>query len=101
LAEDGNPAVRPVSLDATVIPAAFQAWMHRPREVVDLLLERLHDFSVWGYTVKIGRQEGIFKARVFDQASSHLVEEVHGPDPESLALSLKQKYGPNVEIVRE
>jgi hypothetical protein len=101
LADAGNSAVRPVSLDATVIPAAFQAWMHRPREVVDLLLDRLHDFSVWGYTVKIGRQGGIFKARVFDQASSHLAEEVEGPDPENLAFSLKEKYGPSVEVVRE
>ncbi|MDI6853008.1 MAG: hypothetical protein QME75_05310 [Deltaproteobacteria bacterium] len=101
LADAGNPAVRPVSLDATVIPAAFQAWMHRPLEVVDLLLERLHDFSVWGYTVKIMQTETTYTARVFDQASGHLVEEVEGPDPESLALSLKEKYGPNVEVVRE
>jgi hypothetical protein len=101
LADTGNPKARPVSLDATVIPAAFQAWMHRPREVVDLLLERLHDFSVWGYTVKIAGQGEIFKARVFDQNSGHLVEEVKGPDPESLTLFMKEKYGPNVELVRE
>jgi len=101
LADAGNPAVRPVSLDATVIPAAFQTWMHRPREVVDLLLERLHDFSVWGYTVRIIRQGKSFKVRVFDQNSGHLVEEAEGPDPESLAHSLKEKYGPNVEVVGE
>jgi len=101
LADAGNPAVRTVSLDATVIPAAFQAWMHRPREVVDLLLERLHDFSVWGYAVRIIGQGKSFKVRVFDQASGHLVEEVEGPDLESLAQSLKEKYGPNVEVVRE
>jgi hypothetical protein len=75
--------------------------MHRPREVVDLLLERLHDFSVWGYTVKIMRRGRVFQARVFDQASGHLVEEVEGPDPENLAFSLKEKYGPSVEVVRE
>jgi len=101
LADTGNPKARPVSLDATVIPAAFQSWMHRPREVVDLLLERLHDFSVWGYTVKIMRRGKVFEARVLDQASGHLVEEVEGPDPESLGHSLKEKYGPNVEVVRE
>jgi hypothetical protein len=101
LADAGNPSVRPVSLDASVIPAAFQAWMHRPREVVDLLLERLHDFSVWGYTVKITGQGGILKARVLDQSSGHLVEEAENPDPENLARSLKEKYGPNVEVVRE
>jgi hypothetical protein len=101
LADAGNPVVRPVSLDATVIPAVFQAWMHRPREVVDLLLERLHDFSVWGYTVKIMRQGKVFQARVLDQASGHLVEEAENPDPENLARPLKEKYGPNVEVVRE
>lgn len=99
LADSGNPKVRPVSLDATVIPAAFQSWMHRPREVVDLLLERLHDFSVWGYTVRIARQEGIFKAGVFDQASGHLVEEAESLDEGGLAQSLMEKYGPNVEVV--
>ena len=101
LVDAENPAVRPVSLDATVIPAAFQSWMHRPREVVDYLLERLQDFSVWGYTVRIMRQGKSFKAMILDQASGHLVEEVEGPDPESLALSLNEKYGPNVELVRE
>jgi len=101
LADAGNPLVRPVSLDATVIPAAFQVWMHRPREVVDLLLERLHDFSVWGYTVNIAGQGGIFKARVFDRDSGHLVEEAEGPESENLVHSLKEKYGPNVEVVRE
>ena len=101
LADTGNPKARPVSLGATVIPAAFQAWMHRPREVVDLLLERLHDFSVWGYTVKIMQTETTYTARVFDQNSGHSVEEVEGPDPERLALSLKGKYGPNVEVARE
>jgi len=101
LANAGNPAVRPVSLDATAIPVAFQSWMHRPLEVVDLLIERLHDFSVWGYTVKIMRRGKVFEVRVLDQASGHLVEEVEGPDPEVLARLLKEKYGPNVEVVRE
>jgi hypothetical protein len=98
LADARNPAVRPVSLDVGVIPVAFQSWMHRPREVVDLLLERLHDFSVWGYTVKIMQTETTYTARVFDQNSGHLVEEAEGPEPESLAHSLKEKYGPNVEV---
>ena len=101
LADAGNPAVRPVSLDTGVIPVAFQSWMHRPREVVDLLLERLHDFSVWGYTVKIMQTGTTCTARVFDQNSGHLVEEAEGPEPDSLAHSLKEKYGPNVEVVRE
>ncbi len=101
LADARNPAVRPVSLDAGVIPVAFQSWMQRPREVVDLLLERLHDFSVWGYTVKIMRRGKVFQARVLDQASGHMVEEVEGPDPERLASSLKEKYGPNVEVIRD
>jgi hypothetical protein len=101
LADGGNPLVRPVPLDATVIPAAFQSWMHRPREVVDLLIERLHDFSVWGYTVKIMRRGKVFQASVLDQASGHVVEEVESSEPEDLAKSLMEKYGPNVEVVRE
>jgi hypothetical protein len=101
LADAGNPAVRPVSLDAAVIPTAFQAWMHRPREVVDLLLERLHDFSVWGYTVEIMRRGEVFEARVLDQASGHLVEEAESPEPDNLVQLLMEKYGPNVEVVRE
>lgn len=101
LADTGNPKARPVSLDATVIPAAFQSWMHRPREVVDALLERLHDFSVWGYTVKIMKTKKTCTARVFDQTGGHLVEELEGEDSENLARSLKEKYGPNVEVVRE
>ncbi|MFZ5451610.1 MAG: hypothetical protein ACOZF2_07040 [Thermodesulfobacteriota bacterium] len=101
LADAGNPAVRPVSLDATAIPVAFQSWMHRPREVVDLLLERLHDFSVWGYTVKIMRRGKIFQAMVLDQASGHVVEEAESPESDNLTHCLKEKYGPNVEVVRE
>jgi len=101
LADSGNPAVRPVSLDAAAIPAAFQVWMHRPREVVDLLLDRLHDFSVWGYTVKIMRRGKVFQAMVLDQASGHLVEEAESPESDNLVLALMEKYGPNVEVMRE
>jgi hypothetical protein len=101
LADHKNTNIRPISLHATVIPAAFQVWMHRPREVVDLLLERMHDFSVWGYTVKIMHGGESYEARVFDQASGHILEAVEGADAERLLQSFKEKYGPNIEVVKE
>ena len=73
LADAGNPRTRPLPLPMADIPVAWQSWMHRPGEVVDMLLERLHDLSVWGYTVKIIRRGKVFQAMVVgpDQRSSH------------------------------
>jgi len=101
LADAGNPGTRPLLLPLADIPVAFQSWMHRPREVVDMLLERLHDLSVWGYTVKIIRREKVFQAMVMDQTSGHLLEAAEGFDLDALTQSLAEKYGPNLEVVRE
>jgi hypothetical protein len=101
LADAGNPRTRPLSLPLADIPVAWQSWMHRPGEVVDMLLERLHDLSVWGYTVKVIRRGKVFQAMVSDQTSGHLMEDPEGFEPEGLIESLVEKYGPNLEVVRE
>jgi len=101
LADTGNQRTRPLPSPMADIPMAWQSWMHRPREVVDMLLERLHDLSVWGYTVKIIRRGQGFQAMVVDQTSGHLMEAAEGSDLDSLTKSLAEKYGPNLEVVRE
>jgi hypothetical protein len=68
---------------------------------VDMLLERLHDLSVWGYTVKIIRRGKVFQAMVVDQTSGHLMEDAEGFELEGLTQSLAEKYGPNLQVVRE
>ena len=85
LADAGNPRTRPLPLPMADIPVALQqSWMHRPREVVDMLLERLHDLSVWGYTVQIFRRGKVFQAMVVDQSSGHLMEVAEGSELEGL-----------------
>ena len=101
LADIGNPGTRLLPLPMANIPMAWQSWMHRPGEVVDMLLERLHDLSVWGYTVKIIRRGQGFQAMVSDQTSGHLMEAAESSDLDSLIQSLAEKYGPNLEVVRE
>lgn len=101
LADPGNPAIRPISLDQARFPAEFQSWMHRPGEVVDHILEQLESLAIFGYTAKIVKQGEIPLAIITDQASSHIIEEAAGPDPESLIRSLGEKYGPNLEVVKE
>jgi len=101
LADAGNPRTRPLPLPMADIPMAFQSWMHRPGEVVDMLLERLHDLSVWGYTVQIFRRGEGFQGMVSDQTSGHLMEAAEGSEIEGLTQSLAEKYGPNLEVVRE
>jgi len=101
LADAGNPGTRPLPMNVAAIPVAFQSWMHRPGEVVDMLLERLHDLSVWSYTVKIVRRGKVFQSMVSDQTSGHLLEVAEGFELEGLTQSLAEKYGPNLEVVRE
>jgi len=101
LADAGNPRTRPLPVTMADIPVAWQSWMHRPGEVVDMLLERLHDLSVWGYTVKIVRREEGWRVSVIDQLSGHVLEEAADSDLESLTQSLAEKYGSNLEVVRE
>ena len=101
LADADNPTNRPIKLDPSLIPKEFQSVMHRPKEVVDLIFERLDSLSVFGYTAKIIKQGEASLAIVSDQASGHVIEEVAGPDPDNLIHSLMEKYGHNLEVVKE
>jgi hypothetical protein len=101
LADAGNPANRPIRLDPSMIPAEFQSWMHRPKEVVDHLLEQLESLAIFGYAAKIIKQGETSLAIVSDQASGHVIEEATGPDPDSLIHSLVEKYGQNLEVMKE
>jgi hypothetical protein len=38
---------------------------------------------------------------VSDLASGHVIEEATGPDPDNLIHHLVEKYGPNLEVVKE
>ena len=101
LADAGNPAIRPIRLDPSLIPEEFQSVMHRPKEVVDLIVEKLDSLSVFGYTAKIIKQGKASLATVSDQASGHVIEEAAGPEPDSLIRSLVEKYGQNLEVEKE
>jgi len=101
LADADSPAIRPIRLDPSLIPEEFQSVMHRPKEVVDLIVERLDSLSVFGYTAKIIGQGEAFLAIVSDQASGHVIEVAAGSDPDNLIQSLAEKYGSNLEVVKE
>jgi hypothetical protein len=101
LADADNPANRPIRLDPSLIPEEFQSVMHRPKEVVDLIVERLDSLSVFGYTAKVIGQGEASLAIVSDQASGHVIEEAAGPDPANLIHSLVKKYGHNLAVVKE
>ena len=101
LADSGNPANRPIKFDPSLIPEEVQSLMHRPKEVVDHILERLSSLSVFGYAAKIIKQGEVSLATVSDQTSGHVIEEAAGPDPDSLIQSLVEKYGHNLEVVKE
>ena len=101
LADADNPANRPIRLDPSLIPEEFLSVMHRPKEVVDLIAEKLDSLSVFGYTAKIIKQGEVSLATVSDLASGHVIEEAAGPDPDNLIHSLVEKYGHNLEVVKE
>jgi len=98
LADPRDPRVKPLSLSH--IPPVFQEWMHRPQEVVDVLLDQLHTLSVWSYKVTLTGHGDCTRALVIDQTSGHLLEEVGGRE-ESIIQAMTEKYGPNVNIVKE
>ena len=101
LADADNPAIRPIRIDPSLVPEEFQSVMHRPKEVVDLIVEKLDSLSVFGYTAKVIEQGETSLAIVSDLASGHVIEEAAGTDPDNLIHSLVEKYGPNLEVVKE
>ncbi len=86
--EKAKPAALPVA-----IPQNFQALMRRPWEVIDGLLEKLHELNTWGYGVRV--QGGL--AEVTDDLTGHVVETVPVNTPEEVQ-ALAEKYGPCVDL---
>lgn len=98
LADPHNPELRPIALDRSMIPEQFQALMHRPREVVDTILEKLEVLLIFEYQARIVECAGAFKFIVLDKVSGHSIEEMEGLDPDNLIHSLMEKYGSSLEI---
>jgi hypothetical protein len=86
-----SPQPAPVPLD--MVPVHFRAWMARPSEVIDHLLEQMHSLWTWKYLIR-GAQEGGYE--VIDETTGHVVETIAGK-PE-VVQSLTAKYGPHVEV---
>ena len=101
LANPDDPSVRPLKLDPALVPMEVQALMYKPKEVVDMLIENSEAFALFGYSTKITELAGGFLAITSDQATGHIIEEAAGPEPESLIRSLVEKYGQNLEVVKE
>ncbi|MDD5640032.1 MAG: hypothetical protein PHX53_00170 [Syntrophales bacterium] len=86
--EIAEPTALPVA-----IPERFRDLMRRPREVIDGLLEKLHELNTWGYGVRV--QGGL--ATVTDDLTGHVVETVPVNTPEEVQ-ALAEKYGPRVDL---
>jgi len=89
--EKAKPAALPVA-----IPESFRDLMRRPREVIDGLLEKLHELHTWGYVVRV--QGGL--AEVTDDLTGHMVEVVPVNSPDEIQ-DLVEKYGPCVDLEAE
>lgn len=74
---------------AIALSLPMQTLALHPKEVLDTLLEKLHDLKVWEYDLKI--EPGLL--RVYDRTSGHLVEEA---DIDLLPV-LRAKYGDNIK----
>jgi hypothetical protein len=86
-----SPQSAPVSL--SLVPEHFRAWMSRPSEVIDHLLEQMHSLWTWKYCIRSAQDDGY---EVIDELTGHVLETVSG-GPE-VVQSLAAKYGPNVEV---
>jgi len=86
--EIAEPTALPVA-----IPERFKDLMRRPREVIDGLLEKLHELNTWKYGVRV--QGGL--AEVTDDLTGHVVEMVPVKAPEEIE-ELVKKYGPCVDL---
>jgi len=89
--EKAKPATLPVA-----IPESFQALMQRPREVIDGLLEKLHELNTWGYGVRV--QGGL--AEVIDNLTGHVIETTPVNTPDEIQERV-EKYGPCVDLEAE
>lgn len=86
--EIAKPTALPVA-----IPESFKELMRRPLEVIDGLLEKLHELNTWGYEVRV--QGGL--ARVTDNLTGHVIETAPVKSPDGIR-ELVEKYGPCVDL---
>jgi hypothetical protein len=84
---------QPAPVPTALVPEHFQAWMSRPSEVIDHLLEQMHSLWTWKYLIRPAQDGGY---EVVDETTGHVVETVAG-GPEAVQ-SLAAKYGPNIEV---
>lgn len=72
------------ALPSFQLPAFFQGLASNPRDLVDLLLDQLHDLGVWEYQLECDGGS----VRVIDTVTGHVIEE---RSSEAMA-TLKAKY---------
>jgi hypothetical protein len=78
------------------LPHGLRELVDRPKEALDLMLEKLDDLGVWSYSIKV--KDGL--ATVTDDLTGHVLETaVMGGWPQIHALA--DKYGQNVKVVQE
>ncbi len=78
------------------IPQGLKGLVDRPREALDLMLEKLDDLGVWGYTIRVKDRV----ATVTDDLTGHVVETAHIDEWPQIHV-LAAKYGRNVKVVQE
>ncbi len=80
----------------TSVPESFRELVNHPKEALDLMLERLDDLGIWGYTIKM--KDGL--AEVTDDLTGHVLETAPVAEwPQIHALA--DKYGQNVRVVQD
>ncbi|MEW6657246.1 MAG: hypothetical protein AB1424_01170 [Thermodesulfobacteriota bacterium] len=90
---DSDPAKPIVFLS---VPQGLRELVDRPWEALDLMLEKLDDLGVWGYTITVKEKV----ATVTDDLTGHVLETASIAEwPEIHALA--DKYGQNVKVVQE
>ncbi len=78
------------------LPQALRELVDRPKEALDLMLEKLDDLGTWGYTIKV--KDGL--TTVTDDITGHVLETAYIDEwPQIHALA--DKYGQNVKVVQE
>ncbi len=77
-------------------PQGLRDLVDRPKEALDLMLEKMDDLGVWGYTINV--KDGL--ATVTDDLTSHVLETAIIDEwPQTHALA--DRYGQNVKVVEE
>jgi len=78
------------------LPHGLRELVDRPKEALDLMLEKLDDLGVWSYSIKV--KDGL--ATVTDDLTGHVLETARINEwPQIHALA--DKYGQNVKVVQD